>query len=529
MTLKLKLSSFAVLLTAVFMNQNLDAASQNNSDQKVLLSKSDLEKLKADLKKEILKDLNKSGHNVIVRGKEEKIASPLGSVRVAEAETASQEKKNWPKMKEEEKGAVVTKPGFIPVPGTDTRIRLYGYADMKVAATRHEKASGYTSTLSMFPDHISHDGIGDEQETEYNFIATDSRFGIETFSLAKLNEQEYPLKVLLEFDLSGGANGSTTINSTYQLKIRHAYMGVGPFILGMTTSAFVDPFASGEIFGPGITGSTTKRMPQLRYVKSINDKLEVKFALERTSTDYWYAIKPGEADTTIKQSNSYTTWRPRDKDNMYHSADVLPAGIIALTYKTDKGHFGFGALARYLRLSSNLSETLDGQMIKNARSESRTGYGARVSGSYKLSDKDTLFGSATFGDAIGLYISDTKGYSIFVDHKSDDFSQFKLRSQSAFGAVAGIRHIWDKKYNLRSTISAGYTHIGICDEFKQAIAASKNHLEVTRKLFSVVGNIAMNPFPKLVLALEYGYGRKSLLDRRSASCQYFLFDTRLSF
>lgn len=528
MTLKLKLSSFALLLTAIFTNQNMNAAVTNGSDKRITLSKSDFEKLKAELKKEILQDLNKSRHNVIVRGKEEKIASPLGSVRVTDAETATQEKKNWPKKTEDEKGAVVTKPGFIPVPGTNTYIRLYGYADMKIAATRHEKASGYTSSISMFPDHISYDGIGNEQETEYNFIATDSRFGIETFSLATFNDKEYPLKVLLEFDLSGGGNGSTTINSTYQLKIRHAYMGFGPFILGMTTSAFVDPFASGEIFGPGITGSTTKRMPQIRYVKSVNDKLELRFALERTATDYWYASKPGTKDTTITHKNTFSPWK-KEADNQYHSADVLPAGVIALTYKTDKGHFGFGALARYLRLSSNLSETRDGQTIKNARSESKFGYGARISGSYKISDKDTIFGSATIGDAIGLYISDTRGYSIFVDHKSDDFSDFKLKSQSAFGAVAGIRHIWSKKYNLRSTVTAGYTHIGICDAFKQAIALSKNHLEVTRKLFSVVGNIAMNPFPKLVLALEYGYGKKSLLDRRSANCQYFLFDTRLSF
>lgn len=528
MTFKLKLSSFALLLTAVFTTQDINSAVNKKSDKKIVLSISDLEKLKSELKKDILNDLNKSRHNVIVRGEEEKIASPLGSVRVTEAETASQEKKNWPKTSDDEKNAIVTKPGFLPIPGTNTHIRVYGYADMKAAVTRHEKASGYTSTLSMFPDHVSHDGIGDEQETEYNFIATDSRFGIESFSLAKYNDTEYPVKVLLEFDLSGGNNGSTTINSTYQMKIRHAYMGIGPFILGMTTSAFVDPFASGEIFGPGITGSTTKRMPQLRYVKTINDKLEMKFALERTATDYWYATKPGTEDTTVTHKNSFSTWKKNDDAN-YHSSDVLPAGIVSLTYKTDKGHFGLGALARYLRLSSNLSETPEGTLSKNARSESKVGYGARISGSYKITDKDTVFGSATMGSAIGLYISDTKGYSIFVDHKADDFSQFKLRSQNAFGAVAGIRHIWDKKYNLRSTLCAGYTHIGMCDEFKNAVSKSKKHLEITRKLFSVVGNIAMNPFPKLVLALEYGYGKKSLLDKRSANCQYVLFDTRLSF
>lgn len=514
-------------LSSVLMSLNAAAsndASANKVDEKVLEeqkkndSSIDIEQLKKELKAEILSDLKKSGSlRVEARGEEEKIANQLGSYQVSEADTATEEKKAWDKIQYQGNQLNVTKSGFTPVPGTNINIRLYGFAQMSAVMSRHEKASGYTSDVSLFPSHISYDGYGNEKETEYNFLASDSRIGIETFSLAKLNGEEYPLKALLEVNFSGGNNGDTTINDNYDIKIRHAYLAVGNFIAGLTTSGFIDPAASGEIFGPGITGSTTKRVPQFRYARAINSNWHFLMSLEKVGSDFCYKTMDNKFSKRSKNI------KKRGDDDLYHTSDVLPVLVLATKYDNGPVHLGMGGMIRHIRMSNNI----DAANNYNSSSDTACGYGIRVSGSYKFANKDVLFGSMTMGKAVGLYISDIKGYSVFVERHSNNPSDFDLRTQNAIGSVLGYRHVWSDTYKMRSTIVLGYTQINHSTELKCANFGA--HQEITRRLFSGVVNFGMNPFEKLTCSVEYGFGKKWLLDRRNATNHYVMFTTRLSF
>jgi len=504
---------------------------QASNVQKAKLSDSEIALIKEQLKKEIIKDLKSEGYSISKAiGEKETLNEAQGSYRVNEAETAAEEKEDWDKIKNSSQFSAVTKKGFMPIPGTDSFIRFYGFANMKCIYTRHQNASGYTSDLSVFPEHVAYDSEGRKKKHDYNFLSSDSRFGIETYSTGKFNGEEFPLKTLFEFDFSGGDDNSSTIYNKYKFKIRHIYMTIGNFLAGMTTSTFIDPAAAPEINGPGVAGSSTKRVPQLRYVFHKNN-VEIRCALERVLTSYSYTKSTttnGKADVVIKTKDAYAPKDTSSSDNKYHSSDIVPAAVLAIKLKNDNYHLGMAGVLRYLRVSNNTyhdSGDVD-SVLKPSKCEKGFGYGARFSGSYKFANKDSIFGSFSFGTGIGLFLADAEKSSIYMTGSGDDLNMELLPS---YGAVLGYRHFWSEKYNMRSTLAFGFTHLTPSKQMLKDLSTSISHPEVNKNLFTANLNFMMDITKNFTCGVEFCHAVRHLADGRHGSSQIIMLSTSISF
>lgn len=450
----------------------------------------------------------------IPEGKPEEIEGAQGSFKVSPAETAIQEAKEWSSTKGRPSEV---KAGFFKVPGTNTSIRLYGFAFLTGVYTIHDAAAGYTADYSLFPDRLAPRNIhaGKKKKTDFNMLANESRMGIETFSLANIGECLVPLKTVIEFDFSNGENGSSSLSKDYELNLRHAYFSFGNVLLGQTTTTFADPAASAETTN-GPSGSSTKRTVQIRYVWDLGNGSEARVAIEKNIDKFVDLSGTGEHKYALNDSTK--------PSHEYHSSSAFPTLVVSAKRAFDSGHIG-GALAlRHISLNSN---------DWAPKHLSKLAVCGRISGSLNFLQNDSVFGIATYGQAPGYYISDYKE-TIFV-------TEDKIKALRALGLMGGIRHFWTQHYKVRSTLALGYVRVHNDKYFANkalfdgnAAIAEDGRItalprEVVKSLFSATFNVMMSLLPNLEMGLEYSYGSKKVTDGRRGVNHAIIFSARLDF
>lgn len=465
------------------------------------------------IKSEVMAELKAKKALSIPEGKPEEIEGEQGSFKVSPAETAIQEAKEWSSTRGKPSEV---KSGFIKVPGTNTSIRLYGFAFLTGVYTIHDAAAGYTADYSLFPDKLAPRNLpsGKKKKTDFNMLANESRMGVETFSLANIGEYIVPLKTLIEFDFSNGDNGSSSLSRDYELKLRHAYLSFGNVLLGQTTTTFADTAAAAETTN-GPSGTSTKRTVQLRYVWDLGNGSEARVAIEKNIDKFVDLSGTGEHKYALSDST-----KPCHE---YHSSSAFPTLVVSAKRAFDAGHVG-GALAlRHISLNSN---------DWAPKHLSKLAVCGRISGSLKFLQGDSIFGIATYGQAPGYYISDYKE-TIFVNED-------KIKALRALGLMGGIRHFWTQHYKVRSTLAVGYVRVHNEKYFSDktlfdgnAIIATDGTItrprEVVKSLFSATFNVMMSLLPNLELGLEYSYGKKKVTDGRRGVNHAIIFSARLDF
>lgn len=480
------------------------------------------DKLVQDVTAQVMKNLN---YQKPV-GKPEEIEGEQGSFKISSAETARQEAKEWDLVN---RSMYKVKPGFIRFPGTDTYMRIYGFALFIGVASRHEHVSGYTSDYSLFPERIAPVDKPDwhKRKWDFNMLVNESRIGFETFTAAKIGESVQPLKTLIEFDFANGDNGASSITKDYRVKLRHAYLSFGGFLFGQTTTLFADPWAGAEVVN-GPTGSTTSRLIQARYLWDLGNGSNVGLALERHPDKVIYH----DGSTSNTYDPNLNDNKEEKKDRKYHSSGAFPTVVLAgRKVFGDRGHLGAAFAIRHVKFDSNEAAT---------GGREKLGIIGRVSGSLKFDNDDSLFGIITYGKGPGSYISDYKTTTA-IDTES------KMHLLKAFGISAGFRHFWTKKYKVRSTLAVGYVNVKNHKDFKtsdgKAIAIKEKDAngvekdtgkyklppEFVKSLFSVTANVMMSLLPNLELGVEYSFGQKKLEDHRKGKNHAIIFSARLDF
>lgn len=157
-------------------------------------------------------------------------------------------------------------PGSWPMFGKDFRMKIGGY--VKVDALYD--FDGTTDRTQFLMSTIPVEGQPEyENEGYFNFFARETRFNID---VRRTGEGKIPLKLFLEGDFwSDGL----------QLRLRHAYIVVGDFIIGQTwtTLTFLEslPFMIDFAAGDALFGG---RSTQVRYQKKIGSTMSLGIGLE---------------------------------------------------------------------------------------------------------------------------------------------------------------------------------------------------------------------------------------------------------
>jgi DcaP outer membrane protein len=247
--------------------------------------------------------------------------------------------------------------GGFRLPGSETSLRIYGYAEAH--AIHDFKQSNFPDVftdMTFQPLNIA--GL---PKGKTKFTAETSRFGFETSTPTSLGT----LNTKIEADFYAYGTGNRN-----RLRLRHAYGEYGGWLIGQTWSTFMD-------------------LDDLPETVDFNGPIGAPFS-RRAMVRYTY----GDAKAGYKVS--FAAEDPEDQFGAGSSNERMPQ----LVARFDKS-FDWGAVnARVLAHE------------KRSPVETKRGFGVGVGGSYKLTDKDLFMGQYTRvdGDVDQLYGSN--GYAI---------------------------------------------------------------------------------------------------------------------
>ena len=247
--------------------------------------------------------------------------------------------------------------GGFRIPGSETSLRLYGYAEGHVI---HDlKASGSSDNFTD-PTFQALDSSG-AQNGRTKLTAQTSRFGFETSTPTSAGT--FNTKIEADFYAYGPGNRN-------RLRLRHAYGEYSGWLIGQTWSTFMD-------------------LDDLPETVDFNGPIGAPFS-RRMMVRYTY----GDAKAGYKFSVAAED--PEDQFGGGSANERLPQ-LVARFDKT----FDWGAV----NIRGLLHE-------KRSVTETKRGWGIGVGGSYKITDKDILVGQYTRvdGDVDQLYGSN--GYAI---------------------------------------------------------------------------------------------------------------------
>lgn len=284
--------------------------------------------------------------------------------------------------------------GFIPIPGTETMVKLGGFA--KVNAIYDFGPAGNTDKLVTATIPI--DG-GDAHNA--NLDANATRFSFDVRRPSSLG----PLRFYLENDFYGGS-GVTAF------RLRQAHGQVGNTYAGYGYSAFTDSDAFPETLddeGPG--GEALLRVAAIRQIWKLGGGATATLSVEDPASDITLA-----ADQAATQP--------------------APDVTAAVRIERHWGHVQSSVLLRQLGYR------------QGDRDESAFGYGLSLSALAKVGD-DFLMAGATYGDGVSRYFNDLggRGYDGAIDTNGD------LKTLSAYGGYLGLTRHWNARW--RSNLVGG--------------------------------------------------------------------------
>jgi len=291
--------------------------------------------------------------------------------------------------------------GFFPVRGTDTWLRLSGYA--KLDAMYDTDDAGYSDMFipSTFP-------VGDQSgDGGFNMHARQTRFTLEARSLTDYGW----LRFVLQNDFFGSGG-------SYGYRLRHAWGQLGNTYAGYGWSAFMDLDAGPDTLdfaGPGVI--PFGRVTSIRQYVPLKNGNQLVFAAEHA---------PPEITSTLAGASARTT---------------APNLVLAMRHEGASGHLQASAMLRQLAYTADAG-----------RDEAFAG-GLTLSGAWGGAGSGYLTYGALGGHGIAAYVGDLLGLGL--DAVVDDTGA--LEPLDEWGGWVGYGHPWNAGW--RSTLTWGRLYL----------------------------------------------------------------------
>lgn len=390
-------------------------------------------------------------------------------------------------------------PGSFRLPGTETSVRIYGFAELNAVHETKGDGSGndYSTFLAYAP--LNGSALANRKGQTY-FHARTSRLGLE----ASTPTQYGPLGVKIEGDFNNEPRtGNSAVYGTvgniftqqatnsYGFRLRHAYGQFGGLLIGQTWSTFMDVDNSPETVDfNGPIGSTFIRQPQIRYTYGTPTAGSFTAALENSVS---YVLDKGGVATTAGFSK-----------------------VPDLIGRWDKG-FDWGAVS--LRGVSHEHRVNDGA----AANTSRRGYGVAATALVKTrGGNDFASLGVTYGKGIGRYFNYIEG--AFYDAASN-----RILLEKAVGVVAGYQYKYDDKLRFNFVYGAQRDYDGEYTDFARANGLDSGQFGINKWLQQAHVGFIYNPFKMVDLGAEYIWGARRTLagedggmSRVNLSAKYYI-------
>ncbi|WP_343595875.1 DcaP family trimeric outer membrane transporter [Acinetobacter sp.] len=369
-----------------------------------------------------------------------------------------------------------TKPGWITLPDGQTQLKVYG--SVRVDSTYDFKANP-TSSINNNTNAVPLNSANGTKNN-LNVTAATSRIGLDIVRPTEYGD----LIGKIEADFMGG--GTSGVNGDGTFRVRHAYISLNKWLVGQTTSPFVNTDTAPETVDfNGPMGYGSKRTVQVRYTQPTfaNQKLLV-------------ALEGGDVDNL----NSNTTF--------VNGSYVKTSGgnrLPALTARYDiatpdkKGLLQLHGLLHENRISVN--DNID---------ETKLGWGVGVGGKYNLTSNDTIFANYYHikGDSKYLLYANP-AYVAF--RNGADLSIFESEYDTG---LIGYSHKWSPQW--RSTLAAGAIWYKKDNAYAK-YAENKSDTALNKTMYNIIANSFYTPVKNLDLGVEYTYGQRQTFVNSTAT------------
>jgi hypothetical protein len=347
--------------------------------------------------------------------------------------------------------------GFLKIPGTDTIMKVGGYAKLDFIYDAKPIGSFDYFVTSQIPTS----GPGTLYGTQFTVQAKQTRMNVDL----RRDTEAGPLRLFVEGDWFGDASFNFQPGS-YKLRLRHAFGQLANVAAGYSFSAFMDNDALPDTLdfeGPG--AAPYLLLAQGRYTWKVSKNTNVTLSAEAPQTEVTAPTGAGKS--------------------------TFPDITLRARYEADKGHFQLAGVWRRLGWSSG-----------TGTNDYTNGYGLNLAGSLKTVGDDYLVAGGVWGTGIARYVSDIAGSGLdaVVDPNGN------LQALEEYGGYGGYTHYWTPK--LRSTAVIGY--LGMSNKPYQSPTSFTNS-----QYYSA--NLIWNPWGSLNVGAEVLYGRFKTFDGLSAN------------
>jgi DcaP outer membrane protein len=324
-------------------------------------------------------------------------------------------------------------------------LRIYG--SMRLNGAFDLNGLLNTNGFSTYDIPVGEDAIN---QGRFFMAPYQTRLGIEVKRSGLLNN----FRIKIETDFLGANNG---------LRLRHAFIETGNFIIGQTWSTFTDVNSvpqTVDIDGPN--SSVQLRTVRIRYAdRLLQSKLRYIVSLEAPSPD---VVLPDSLSDRVP-------------------AQFLPdiAGQVVRNF--DFGYISFSTILRGITVKDS-----------SGSSEQILGYGFLLAGVYTLDPDNKFLFQGVMGAAISRFITalNGKGIDLVYNPNTELFEATK-----SFGLMLSYTHNW------RADISSAFTvgMVGINNkDYEPADAFSQSYY--------YSGNVFWNALLGVRLGLEIAQGRR---------------------
>nr|WP_282572226.1 porin [Roseomonas acroporae] len=371
------------------------------------------------------------------------------------------------------------------IPGTDTSVRLYGFAKANLTGDLDSRVRADTTVPMSTPLARS---PANRQGGDVGFTGRRSRIGLETLTPTDLG----PLRTQIEMDFAGtqpAANSIATSNP-YTPRLRQAWASLGgdifQVLVGQANSVWNEGLIETLNDATNLNQSFV-RQAQIRVTGRLAPGLTGQLSLESPITDYASAAGVFYPDSTLNGGASPAFNR---------APDLLGR----LTYRGDLGEVGLRGLLRQLEVNTR------GTAVATTSSgdANAVGWGTALHGNLALYNvlspafgADRLLGMVYYGEGIGRYMDGSfAGQSAVTDLGLRGVGRdFGLDTVNSWGFMAGYRHFWSDKF--RTNVSYAYARADYPGYTNGFTPGSDAALARIRDQQQIIANLIWSPFGRV--------------------------------
>jgi hypothetical protein len=382
---------------------------------------------------------------------------------------------------------VTNTPKYINVPGSDTKIKIYGF--VQVYAQEYFNVSEFNNGGLI--DNYTSGNSAQSPSNQLNMTARTSRFGFASITPSS-TFGDVTTKVEVDFARSTG-NGNYSQQTP---RIRQAVIGANNWTVGYTWSNWIDLDAGAETVdwaGPiGATPYDSPRYTQIKYKIPFTKQMDLTLSAEESVNDY------PQGFNSYSNGGPYTGTIIGNKVTGAMSDTKYPTVIAAFTFADSWGHIGVRGMEQYYGAYQPNIAAAGATPAIAAASVSTWAGAAQLSGDVKFGKDDLVF-TVYSGKGMGAYGLDN-GFDAVMAPTAG-----KTETTTSTGWCVGYTHAWTG--SLRSNLVASGVNYTNDAAYQMALDLGGTTAAATTAMAGDTKNAAyyaVNTFYKFSKSLELG-------------------------